>query len=301
MNESLHEAASLYVLDQLEPRERTLFEARLLQEPELAALVRHYEAALAAGIRSLPFRKPSPMVLENIEDQLDALTERGWSPHSVRAGHSDSAPPRKKPARSAGSTIRWTSLAQWGIAAVIAVSLATLAVQSVRSTKGQPVFVVVGLDADRNTFAELPQAGPVAKDPDARFIQLASTAENLWRNPESRPAHAASPSGSNHGYALFDPASQQGFIAIEQLPALAENQRYHLWVIDAATNRIRDAGILPLAGLSRGLYSFALEPTEAPASDRNRPNFFITVEDVSPTPQPAPQPRGKVVLGKDSI
>ena len=54
-------------------------------------------------------------------------------------------------------------LAQWGIAAVITVSLATLAIQSLRAPS-RPVFVVVGLDANRNTFAELPTAPvPFAK------------------------------------------------------------------------------------------------------------------------------------------
>src|SRR5262249_11824102 len=104
----------------------------------------------------------------------------------------------------------------------------------------------------------------------------------------------------NRGYALFDPASQQGFIAIEQLPALPHNQQYHLWVMDEKSGQIRDAGILPLAGLNRGLYSFALDPIEAPARDRARPNFFITVEGAA-VPPAAAKPSGKVVLGRESI
>ena len=46
MNESLEETASLYVLDQLDPRERTAFEARLFREPKLAALRPKLEAAM---------------------------------------------------------------------------------------------------------------------------------------------------------------------------------------------------------------------------------------------------------------
>ena len=195
--------------------------------------------------------------------------------------------------------MRIETLKKAGLAALG--GLGTLAIQSLRHSSAQPVFVVVGLDPHRNTFAELPTSGPAAKDPDARFIELASTAENLWRNPEARPLPTAAGAADNHGYAVFDPGSQQGFIAIEQLPALAENQRYHLWVVDPANGAIRDAGVLPLAGLNRGLYSFALAPGEAAKKSDARPNFFITVEEATSEAPATPKPRGKVVLGKDSI
>jgi len=288
MNESLEELAVLYVLDQLTPPERTAVEARLTDEPALAALVRDYESALAAGIGSLPPLQPSASVLGRIESGIDELESAG-NLRRAQVG-------RSKPASLPSPVPRplWVDWARWGIAAVITVSLAILAFQSLRNPRIQPVYVMVGLDANRTTFAELPS--PEAKDPDTRFIQLASTAENLWRNPSARPLPAAPASGDNRGYALFDPASQQGFIAIEQLPALPGSQQYHLWVVDGKSGRIRDAGVLPLAGLNRGLYSFALDPAGTPAPDHVRPNFFITVEDTSTT-----QPRGKVVLGKESI
>jgi anti-sigma-K factor RskA len=285
MNDSLEETASLYVLDQLEPRERALVEARLLREPDLAALVRDYESALARGIRALPPQSPPASLFARIESEIE-----GRIPHSVRAESAD------KLARSAGSTpaFRWM---QWGIAAVIAVSLGILAVQSLRPT--QPVFVVVGLDAHHNTFTELPGSANGGKDPDARFIQLASLATDYWRNPGALPAQAAPATAGNRGYALFDPASQQGFIAIEQLPVLTGNQRYHLWVIDDSSGRVRDAGVLPLAGVNRGLYSFALNPLAG--TPATRPNFFVTIEETGATPETAVRPSGKVVLGKDRI
>jgi hypothetical protein len=287
MNESAEELATLYVLDQLEPRERALAEARLARDPEFAALVRDCEAALAAGVRSLPARQPSPLVLENLEDQLDRLETGQVEPFP-------SPPSALRPPRHP-----WVTLAQWGIAAVITLSLATLAIQSLRPAGTQPVFVVVGLDANRNTFGELPAQGAAAKDPDSRFIQLASAAADLWRNPSARPAAARFDTGGNRGYALFDPGSQQGFLAVEQLPALEPNQRYHLWMVDESTGRIRDAGILPLAHVNRGLFSFALDP--ATGSKSGRPNFFITIEDASAPSEPNEKPRGKVVLGKESI
>jgi anti-sigma-K factor RskA len=277
MKDSPEELAGLYVLDQLDRDERAAFEARLLRDPELAALTARLEAGLARGIRSLPPREPPAGTLERIEARIDAPgTVAGRAAPRVPAAH-------------------WTGFARWGLAALIALSLVTLAVQSLRRTPAQPVIVLVGMYADRNTFTELPLRAS-ARDSDARFIQLATLAEGYWGKPGALPAGPEPASGDSRGYALFDPGSRQGFIAIERLPVVAENQRYHLWILDPAG--VRDAGILPLAGMNRGLYSFTLGPADGPKSDR--PNFFITVEENGPPGQPA-QPRGKVVLGQESI
>ena len=288
MNESPEELASLYVLDQLDADERGAFEARLLREPQLASLTRDLEAGLACGVRTLPPHEPPAAVLERIEQRLDALPGQGpgWKPHSIPGRRSQPPTPRHQ---------TWTAWAGWGLAAVVAVSLATLAVQSVRHPSTQPVFVVVGMDANRNTFADLPQSVASAKDADARFIQLASLAENFLKNPGTAPVPVNVAPDGNRGYALFDPGSQQGFIAIEKLPALVENQRYHLWVIDASASRVRDAGLLPSTGLNHGLYSFVLDPAEVIKS--GRPNFFVTVEENGESTKP----RGKVVLGNGSF
>ena len=279
MKHSPEDLATLYVLDQLQPGERAAFEADLQREPGLAALVRDLESGLAHGIRALPPREPRADTLDRIEGRIDAL----------RAQALVSAP--------VVPTLRWTAFARWGLAALIAVSLTILAVQSLRISHARPTIIFVGLDSNRNTVAELP-LGESAKDPDARFIQLASLAENFWMKPGDLPVKPDPAAGSNHGYAVFDPGSRQGFIAIEQLPVASESQRYHLWIVDPATARIRDAGILPLAGMNRGLYSFALGPVDSPKSDR--PNFFITVEENNAVSQPA-EPKGKVVLGRQRI
>lgn len=280
MNDSLQDLATLYVLDQLEPSERAVFEARLLREPALAALVRDLEAGLARGVRSLPPREPPAGTLDRIEDRIDALR----------------TPPAALPG-IAPAPVRWVAFARWGLAAVIAVSLVTIAVQGLRPAAAHPVIVVVGLGANRSSMTELPLREP-GKDADARFIQLASLAENYWAKPGSLPGKSPAATGDNSGYALFDPGSRQGFIVIEQLPAVAENERYHLWIVDPATARVSDAGILPLAGLNRGLYSFALGSEDSPPT--GRPNFFITVEENGASSSPA-RPSGKVVLGRSSI
>ena len=270
MNEPPEDLACRYVLDQLDQRERAACEERLLREPGFAALVNELEAGLARGVRTLPPHEPPAGLLARIEARLDALPA-----------------PASRP-------VPWAAIARWGLAAMVTVSLATLAVQSLRRTAAQPVIVLVGLDQNRSTFAELPLP-PAARDPDTRFIQLAALAENYWKKPGELPLKPEA--GTNRGYALFDPGSRQGFIAIERLPVVAETQRYHLWILDPATTRVHDAGILPLGGMSRGLYSFALGSDDSPPT--TRPDFFITVEEKG-APQPA-RPQGRVVLGQQRL
>jgi anti-sigma-K factor RskA len=294
MTKQYEELACLYVLDQLDSDERAAFETRLLREPALAELVRELEPVLLHGVRELPRHEPPAGTLARIEARIAALREttpeqapeprRSWNPFRSEGG--------------AALALDWFSLARWGVAAVIAVSLATIAIQGLRPSAAQPVFVFVGLDANRSTFAELPQREP-AKDPDARFIQLATLAENFWRKPAELPAWSVPAPGDSRAYTLFDPGSRQGFIVVEQLPAAAEGQSYHLWVVDPGTGSVRDAGSLPLDGMSRGLYSFAIGSDDS--LDYDRPNFFITLEEASAESSAPAEPRGKVVLGRGKI
>ncbi len=287
MNASLEELAALYVLDRLDARERAAFETRLLREPALAALVRELEATVALGIRALPLHEPPAGLLAHIEQRIDASTTAARARPAARAR-----------ARSPLSALRFpagfSGILRWGLAAVIALSLATLAVQSFRRPAASPVIVFVGLDAQRSTFTELPLQKN-AGDADARFMQLASLAEQFWEKPDHLPIKPVA-GDQSRGYALFDPRSQQGFIAIEQLPAIAADQHYHLWIADSASGRVRDAGILPVAASHRGLYSFSLAATGAPKAGPL--NVFVTVEDDG---APKSQPRGQVVLGDRRI
>ena len=114
MNNDSEELACLYVLDQLGARERAAFEARLAKDPDLSALVRELESALSRRIRALPQHEPPAGMLAAIEAQIDRL-----------------------PARGRGTAALWTSAARWGIAAVIAVGVGIVAVQSLRRPGGE--------------------------------------------------------------------------------------------------------------------------------------------------------------------
>jgi hypothetical protein len=281
MNPQLEELACLYVLDRLDAGERAAFEARLPRDPILAALVSELEVALSRRVHSLPQFEPPASLLSGIEARIDRL----------RAG---AAP---APARSAAQL--WVSVARWGIAAVIAVGVGIVAVQSLRRPAPEaerPYLIIVGLDSLSSSLAELPmQDRP--RNADASFIQLASLAEKFWKRPQDLPVKLDSASQSGRGYALFDPISNQGFIAIRQLPDAGRGKQYHLWLLDTSTGRIRQAGVLPDAGPASGLYFFSVSPGSSEKLDRL--DFFVTAEDMS-APDSAP-PRGKVVLGDRRI
>jgi len=153
-------------------------------------------------------------------------------------------------------------------------------------------LLIVGLEPHQSTLAELPMTGH-PQGADARFIQLASLAEQYWEKPEDLPVKMASTVQGGRGYALFDPGSNQGFIAIRHLPMAEDGKRYHLWVLDTATGQIREAGVIPASDQARGLYFFSVAPDAA--ASPGRLGFFVTAEDS--TAKATDKPRGKVVLG----
>lgn len=277
MNPELEELAGRYVLDQLDDRERAEFEARLIGSPELTARVRELESAYARVVRELPRHEPPPDLLARIEAQLPEASARRVSPGPTPWFR------------------RWRMAAGWGIAATIAVGVTTIAIQGLRR-ESRPLILVVGLDSSQSTLAQL-HVGERSANPDARFIQLASLAEKYWRNPEDLPVAMSASDQDGRAYAVFDPESNQGFIGIQHLPEPKPGTQYHVWIVDTATHRVREAGILPVGGSQGGLFSFSITPVNGEKSGRLR--FFVTAEDnangVSPTPQ------GRVVLGRREI
>ena len=319
MNPQLEEIACLYVLDRLEPSERAAFEACLRRNAELASFVSEIESTLDQGIRALPPVEPPPGLLAQIEARIDELPAEEAIPtwHGQPASGSEQPPdmggtpmPPQTMAEWHGRLARdpetssnmgrkptplWVTIARWGIAALIAVSAGTIAVQHLwhgPAADGRPFVIVVGLDSHRSTMTELPLQKR-ALDADASFVQLAALAEQFWEKPQNLPVNLRSAGQSGRGYALFDPASSQGFVAVQQLPVIGHAQRYHLWMLDTVSGLIREAGVLPVTGSNSGLYFFSVVPTFDAKPDRV--DFFVTAEDTA-APE-STRPRGRVVLG----
>lgn len=277
MNSQLEEQACLYALDRLGPGERASFEAQLARDPGLAALVQEYEAAVARAILTLPRSTPPESLLARIEARID---------RRVR-------PPG--PARRTMADFPWSRVAKWSLAAVIATSLGILALRLPPRPTG-PVVVLAILEADRTRYSEVPLRN-AGGDADARFVQLASLAESLWeQNRVARSGQSQPP--VDRSFALYDPGSLQGFIAVRELPAVSGNQRYIVWLSDRTTGGVWYAGMLPQGGPDSGLFCFLLEPKAAPQT--KRPGIFITLEERD-SATAAPKPRGRIVLGTKPI
>ena len=330
MNPQLEEIACLYVLDRLDPRERASFEACLRHNPQLASFVREIASTLDQGIRALPQVEPPAGLLAQIEARIAELpaeeaiptwhrrpasgseqpSDMGETPmppqtiakwHGRPAGRSARAEagPARGPETSSNMggkpTPLWITIARWGIAALIAVGVVTLAVQHLwraPAAAGRPFVIIVGLDSRRSTLTELPLQ-KLPPDADASFVQLASLAEQFWEKPEDLPVKLRATGQGGRGYALFDPASSQGFVAVQQLPVIGHGQRYHLWMLDTVSGLIREAGVLPVTGSNSGLYSFSVVPISEAKPDRV--DFFVTAEDTA-SPE-STRPSGRVVLG----
>jgi anti-sigma-K factor RskA len=276
MNPRTEELACLYLLDQLDASERAAFESQMLADPQLAALVSELESTLSRRVRSLPQVEAPADLLGRIESRIDRLADAKFS----IAG-------RRHP-------LPWAY--RWGIAALVAGAVGILALQGIRNGQavdGRSFAIFVGLDPSRSTSAELPlEKG--APDADARFIQLASMAERFWERPEARPVKSGSSGTGGRGYALFDPASNQGFIAVQQLPAIEAGRLYHLWILNTASGEAREAGVLPVGVSHGGLYFFSVAPSAGPAPGGI--DFFVTSEEAGAAA--SKRPSGEVVLGE---
>ncbi len=282
MNTTTEELASLYVLDKLDPGQKLAFEARLQADADLLQLVRDLESALEDQIRALPQHEAPTASFEHIISRIH--------------------PGEPLPLQQKVVSIPWISLVGWGMAAILILGLGlTFFLTSGRlppPSGSNSVVLVVGMDAQSNQWKTITLDG--AADASESFTQLAVLAEELWKNPDHLPGHTKEPNPTNtrsSGYTVFNPASKNGFIAIQQLPRPVAGKQYYLWVKDPFSNRLECAGLIPLRDANHGLYSFVLPRNSNITSDRVV--FFITEESsADPT---TTRPRGRPVLGSDHI
>jgi len=283
MNSNVEELASLYVLDELNAEERRAFDVRLDSDTGLLLMVRELEIALEDQIRNLPQQPAPEQLFEQIKRQITPVT------------------PVTAPTRSV-ITISWASFAGWGMAAALILGVGlTLLVTSRESTvvvpNHQAVVLVVSMDSDSAFVEAVPAI--MAVDELENFVQLAEMAETYWEHPEQLPGSVQSPLANTlgSGYAVFDPQSKRGFIAIQNLTLHEKGKNYFLWLRDSGSNVLECAGIIPMQGKDQGLYFFELEEQSTISS--NHVAFFITEEEASDTL--LSQPKGELVLGSDHI
>lgn len=282
MNENTKELASLYVLDKLTPEERTAFEKRLETETELVLLVRELEQAVEEQVRKLPQQEVPAYVFSKIESKVQ------FKGPAVNP----------KPA----ITITWPVFAGWGMAAALLLGVSLTLLLTNRDSGGpvasQPVYLVVGMDSDSSAFKTIPAV--ISQGDLGSFGALTQMAENYWDHPDELPNKVgASPLANTlgSGFAVFDPQSKHGYIAIQNLPKQEDGKNYFLWVKDPQANLLECAGIIPMQDRNNGLYFFELAD-DSPISS-SRVAFFVTEETAS---EPMlEKPGGEMVLGSDRI
>ncbi len=283
MNTQLEELASLYVLDELNPEERSNFEQRLESDTKLLMLVRELEVALEDQIRNLPQKVAPVHVFDTV---------------SRRITPTQANKPLSKPA----IVVSWSTFAGWGMAAALLLGVGLTLLLTNRDsgspiTGGQPVVLLVGMDSKSSSVEAVPST--MAVDEFESFIQLAEMAETYWKHPEQLPKNVQSPLANtkSSGYAVYDPQSKHGFIAIQKLPVQKEGNNYFLWLKDSGSNVLECAGIIPMQNRDQGLYFFELDEGSTLAS--NQVAFFITEE--ASAEKELTKPSGQLVLGSDHI
>jgi hypothetical protein len=284
MNEKTQELASLYVLDKLTPDECCSFEERLETDTELVLLLRELESAVEDQVRELPQYQAPGGLFSKIQSQVQTY-------QSVV----DPKP---------FITISWATFAGWGMAAALLLGVGLTLLVTTRDESvpggfnGQPVLLIVGMNSDSSAFKTIPTVIP--EDEFENFVQLTAMAENFWDHPEQLPTTINKSPLTNtrgSGYAVFDPQSKHGFIAIQNLPKQEKGKNYFLWLKDPQANVLECAGILPILEKNEGLYFFELDDNSPISSARVA--FFVTEEN---TAEPKlSHPEGALVLGSDHI
>ena len=282
MNTHLEEMASLYVLDELNPEERAAFEQKLETDTELLKLVRELEVALEEQVRALPQTEAPDRLFKAVSDKIAPASTQTPSKPVI--------------------TIAWSTFAGWGMAAALLLGVSLTLLLTNRGSNsagpsGQPVVLLVGMDSKSAFVEAVPSQMPA--DELENFVKLAQMAETYWKHPDQLPERVQSPLANtkSSGYAVYDPQSKHGFIAIQKLPVQEEGKNYFLWLKDVGSNVLECAGIIPMQDRDEGLYFFELDENSTLSS--NQVAFFITEEASAETK--LEKPEGELVLGSDHI
>ena len=282
MKPHLEELASLYVLDELNPEERAAFEQRLETDTDLLTLVRELEVAMEDQVRNLPQAAAPDHLFDAIQQKISPVTADAPSKAVI--------------------TIPWSTFTGWGMAAALLLGVGLTLLLTNRDSEltmpgSQPVVLLVGMDSQSAFVEAVPSQMPA--DELENFVQLAQMAETFWKHPEQLPERVQSPLANtkSSGYAVYDPQSKHGFIAIQKLPIQEDGKNYFLWLKDVGSNVLECAGIIPMQDREQGLYFFELDDNSILSS--NKVAFFITEE--ASTEAELEKPSGELVLGSDHI
>ena len=224
IEEHNEETAALYALDLLEGSERSAFEAELSRDPALRALVdqlRESSAALA-----LIAQGPAPSA-----DLRQRLMASIGTPISGRSQATAST--EKTVDENKVILFPLTAWLGWATAACFAAGMVYISAQYV-AKRGEALA-----SAERAELAEI-QNKSYQQQLEASDIVYKSQVAALQRAADiaqlkiAKLVALAGPADHKTAVAIavWNPVKQEGVLSIENLPALAGDEDYQLWVID---------------------------------------------------------------------
>lgn len=283
IDETTQDLAALHALDLLEEPERSAFIRRLEADRALRRLVDQLREAAAGPALAGPALRPPPGLRERVLASVAA----------VARGETAAAPaPRAAAAIPFPAWLGWGSLAAAAAFALIALTFragqdqlatrARVAEEAARLADAESRAARNQLEAERILAAAQTRRWQIADAETARLrAELDSSrtdasrriAELQSRNriAELRVAALAAQAGQPAaalGVAVWDPAAQQGVLAVSRLPALATDRDYQLWVVDPQYPAPVDGGVFtvdPATGEARIVFK-ADKPISAVAA-----------------------------------
>lgn len=253
MNAERHEdLAALAALDLLTPAEQAEFTAALAEHPELAAIAASLRSTAAELAHTAPAAEPPT----DLKIRL------------LKTIAGDASAARAPIVTASRSTIlpfpTWIGFATAACFACLAAYFAqayfnqsalnsafrdqqNLADLSLRSTKNQ--LAAERLIAQRELADAAKRAGDTAALITTLESRLAETKQQLFAQgtlADYKIATLASLLGNSPqavAVAIWNPASQEGVLTVQKLPALAADKDYQLWVIDPQYSIPVDGGV----------------------------------------------------------
>ena len=253
MNAERHEdLAALAALDLLTPAEQAEFTAALAEHPELAAIAASLRSTAAELAHTAPAAEPPA----DLKIRL------------LKTIAGDASAARAPIVTASRSTIlpfpTWIGFATAACFACLAAYFAqayfnqsalnsafrdqqNLADLSLRSTKNQ--LAAERLIAQRELADAAKRAGDTAALITTLESRLAETKQQLFAQgtlADYKIATLASLLGNSPqavAVAIWNPASQEGVLTVQKLPALAADKDYQLWVIDPQYSIPVDGGV----------------------------------------------------------
>lgn len=242
--DELNELAALYAVDLLEGEELRLFEAELASNAEARVLLqRHSETADLIAFTADEVAPPADLE-QRIFDQIEDLEKEVPFPVQDHSGTSES---ERKVVRG---SFPWFP---WGLAAVFALTSSVLWTQRAEiyqrfeSLQAEYSLRVESLESEYGQQV-------ASLESEVRQLESDGALQNL-RISVLKSRLESAPNAQ--AVAVWNAAQQAGRLTVSELPALADNQDYQLWIIDPAYETPVSAGVFNTSADGTLEYSFS--------------------------------------------